>query len=85
MRTTLVLDDDIFAFARACAQRERISIGQAVSKLVRDGIRAQASTAAVGSPTKSNFALMPMRDEVITSEHVRELMDQDGALFALSA
>jgi hypothetical protein len=78
MRTTLALDDDIFAFARACAQRERISIGQAVSKLVRDGIRAQGVTAAVASPTKSKFALLPMRDEVITSEHVRALMDQEG-------
>jgi hypothetical protein len=78
MRTTLALDDDIFAFARACAQRERISIGQAVSRLVRDGIRAKGATAVAVSPTKSKFALLPMRDEVITSEHVRDLMDQEG-------
>lgn len=78
MRTTLALDDDIFAFARARAQRERISIGQAVSRLVREGIRAQAITAAQALPTKSRFALLPSRDEVITSEHVRDLMDQEG-------
>lgn len=78
MRTTLALDDDIFAFARACAQRERISIGQVVSRLVRDGIRAQSMVAVPASPTKSKFALLPMRDEVITSEHVRDLMDQEG-------
>lgn len=78
MRTTLALDDDIFAFARAHAQREHISIGQAVSKLVRDGIRAQAITAAVALPTQSRFALLPSRGEVITSEHVRDLMDQEG-------
>ena len=78
MRTTLALDDDILAFARACAQRERISIGQAVSRLVRDGIRAQSIVAVPMSPTKSKFALLPMRDEVITSEHVRDLMDQEG-------
>lgn len=78
MRTTLALDDDIFAFARARAQRERISIGQAVSKLVREGIRAQAHNATVAMPTKSRFALLPARDEVITSEHVRALMDQEG-------
>jgi len=78
MRTTLALDDDIFAFARACAQRERISMGQAVSRLVRDGIRAQAIIAVPVSPTKSKYALLPMRDEVITSEHVRDLMDQEG-------
>lgn len=78
MRTTLALDDDIFAFARACAQRERISIGQAVSKLVRDGIRAQGINAVAVLPTKSRFALLPMRDEVINSEHIHDLMDQDG-------
>ena len=31
MRTTLALDDDIFAYARERAKRERISIGQAIS------------------------------------------------------
>lgn len=49
----------------------------AVSRLVRDGIRAQGMTAVAASPTKSKFALLPVRDEVITSEHVRDLMDQE--------
>lgn len=78
MRTTLALDDDVYFFARARAQRERISIGQAVSSLARDGIRAQGLTASMAPPLKSKFALLPSRNEVITSEHVRELMDQEG-------
>lgn len=78
MRTTLALDDDVFAFARARAQHEHISIGQAVSNLVREGIRAQAHHVTVAMPTQSRFALLPARDEVITSEHVRGLMDQEG-------
>lgn len=78
MRTTLALDDDIFAYARSHAQRERISIGEAVSRLARDGIAAQAHPRAKLHNTKSKYALLPARDEVITNEHVRSLMDQEG-------
>ena len=78
MRTTLALEDDIYAFACACARRERISIGQAISRLVRDGIRAQAAATPLAAPVKSKYALLPARDEVITTEHVRDLMDQEG-------
>ena len=78
MRTTLALDDDVFAFARAHAQRERISIGEAVSRLARQGIQARNSAPAVTAQPKSKYALLPARAEVITSEHVRKLMDQEG-------
>ena len=40
MRTTLAIDDDVFAYVRAHAQRERISIGEALSRLARQGIQA---------------------------------------------
>ena len=78
MRTTLALDDDVFAFARAHAQREKISVGQAVSRLAREGIRAQNLPPVAAPPLKSKYALLPARPEVITSEHVRALMDQEG-------
>ncbi len=78
MRTTLALDDDVFAYARAHAQRQRISIGEAVSRLARDGIRAQNLPAAPAARLKSKFSLLPARGEVITTEHVRDLMDQEG-------
>ena len=78
MRTTLALDDDVFLFARAHAQRERISIGEAVSRLARQGIRAQNLAPVLRVRPKSKYALLPARAEVITSEHVRSLMDQEG-------
>ena len=78
MRTTLALDDDVVAYARAQAQRERISIGEAVSRLAREGIRAQGLPAAKPARLKSTFSLLPARKEVITTEHVRDLMDQEG-------
>lgn len=78
MRTTLTLDDDVLSFARAHAQRERISIGEAVSRLARQGIQAASATPAALVAPRSRFALLPARAEVITTEHVRKLMDQEG-------
>lgn len=78
MRTTLAVDDDVFAFARSHAQRERITLGQAISRLARDGIRAQSAPIAKLAKPKSKFALLSARDEIITTEHVRNLMDQES-------
>ena len=78
MRTTLALDDDVFAFARAHAQRERISIGEAVSRLARQGIPAASAAPAVSAAPRSLFTLLPARAELITQEHVRKLMDHEG-------
>ena len=78
MRTTLSLDDDVFTFARTHAQREHISIGAAISKLAREGIRAQSMPAAKSAKPKSKYALLPARSEIITTQHVRDLMDQEG-------
>ncbi len=78
MRTTLALDDDVFSFARAQARSEHISIGAVISRLARDGIRAQNQPLLHTEAIKSKYALLPARSEVITTEHVRTLMDQEG-------
>ena len=78
MRTTLAIDDDIFAFARAHAHKQRISIGEMVSRLARDGIRSQSTATSVLAQPKSKYALLPVRNEIITTEHVRQLMDEEG-------
>ena len=78
MRTTLSIDDDIFAYARSHAQRQHISIGEAVSRLARDGIRSQNAPKTKAVRPKSKYALLPARSEIITTEHVRDLMDQEG-------
>jgi hypothetical protein len=78
MRTTLTLDDDVLAFARERAQHERVSLGEAISRLVRAGIQAQGAASASTHRVKSKFALLPARREIISTQHVRELMDQEG-------
>jgi hypothetical protein len=78
MRTTLSLDDDVFAVARQRAQRERISLGEAVSRYVRDALRTSAHVPAAPVAMRSKYSVLPARDEIVTSEHVRRLMEQEG-------
>ena len=78
MRTTLTLDDDVFAVARQRAQREHIALGEAVSRYVREALRANAHAPAVPVALRSKYSVLPARDEIITTEHVRKLMDQEG-------
>ena len=41
MRTTLAIEDDALARARAYADRRGVSLGQAVTELIRQGLDAQ--------------------------------------------
>ena len=78
MRTTLEIDDDVFAFARGQAQREHIAVGEMISRLAREGMSTQATRRSQPAKPKSKFALLPARDEIITTQHVCHLMDQQG-------
>jgi len=79
MRTTLTLDDDVMAMARQRAQREHISLGEAVSRYVRDALWVQPQRQmAMAQPLRSRYSVLPARDEIITTAHVRKLMDDEG-------
>ena len=80
MRTTLNLAEDALIAARNIAQRERLSLGDAVSELIRRGtanghagFKSQPASALRG-----RFALLAARDEVVTPQRVRELMEREG-------
>lgn len=78
MRTTLAIDEDVFNIARQKAQREHVSIGAAVSELMRMGVRSMQMPASQRPATRSKYAVLPARNEIITSEHVYKLMEQEG-------
>lgn len=80
MRTTLNLADDALIAAQTLARRQQISLGDAVSELVRRGASAPASPSLhpPQAPTRGRFALLPRRDEVVTADHVRALMEREG-------
>ena len=81
VRTTLNLAEDALIAARNIARRERLSLGDAVSELIRRGVAAGGP----GSPSRSQpalrgrFALLPVRDEIVTPQHVRDLMERDDS------
>lgn len=76
MRTTLNLSDDAMLTAQSYARRLHISLGEAVSRLIRSATAPQNGELA--TPLRGKYALAPQRDEVITTLHVRELMEREG-------
>lgn len=80
MRTTLNLAEDALIAAQTLARRQQMSLGDAVSELVRRGASAPAGPAAEAAttPLRGRFALLPRRHEVITADHIRALMEREG-------
>ncbi len=78
MQVSVVIDDDVLAFVQSHAQRMHISLGEALTGLARDGIRARSLLQAALPKPASSFALLPARDEIITPDLVRHLMDQES-------
>lgn len=79
MRTTLNLAEDALIAARNVAMRERLSLGDAVSELIRRGIAAGGAVSPAREQPKlrGRFALLPVRDEIVTPQHVRDLMERE--------
>ncbi|HEX2329031.1 MAG TPA: CopG family transcriptional regulator [Candidatus Angelobacter sp.] len=74
MRTTINLDDDVFPAVKNYAESRSVSIGKAVSDLVRKGINASLPTRMVnGVPV----FVLPPGSPPITSKRVRELQDDE--------
>jgi len=78
-RTTINLAEDALIAARNVAQRERLSLGDAVSELIRRGVGAGGDVRQdMAAPRlHGRFALLPKRNETITPQHVRELMERE--------
>lgn len=70
MRTTVTIDDDVLAVARALAARNRSSLGSALSELARRGFqRPQVAN-------ENGFPVFPVAAgaEPITSEDVQKAL-----------
>jgi negative regulator of replication initiation len=78
MRTTIAIDDDVLLAAKFEAARRKVSLGEAASDLIRAGLKASATRQTKPAATVGAFAILPPRDEIVTPEHVRRLMEQEG-------
>lgn len=85
MRTTVDLRDDLLQAAREEAARSRTPMGEVLSTWAERG-RYAPSANSLGVPPHlptqvavNGFrVLLPKRSEVVTVDHVRRLMDEEG-------
>jgi len=70
MRTTLTVDDDILAAAKALARVRKIAVGRAISDLARRGLKGGPA-----GPTRNKLQLFTVseNDRPITDEDVKKL------------
>lgn len=78
MRTTIDIEDDVLQAARELAQREGSTAGRVISALARRGLATPAKKARATHKTRSGVPLLPSRGEIITLDHVRDLMEQEN-------
>jgi hypothetical protein len=71
MRTTLNLDDDVFQMARSYADSRSLSLGKAVSELLRRGLRVSMRTRTVNGVQVVD---LPPDSPRITTRRVKELL-----------
>ena len=73
MRTTLSIDDDVLAVAKAIAQQKRASVGEVISDLARKALQRPTTTAV-----RNGIPLLPLRDPraVVTLEMVNAWRDE---------
>jgi D-alanyl-D-alanine carboxypeptidase len=74
MRTTLNLDEDVARVAKAYAADRNLSLGAAVSILVKQGIAAPTPTRVLNGLTIFD---PPSDSPVVTAQHVKDLMDSE--------
>jgi hypothetical protein len=78
LRTTLDIDDDVLQAAKELAEREESTAGRVISALARRGLTAPRKKTKAAQPTRGGVPLLPSRGEVVTLDHLRELMEQEG-------
>lgn len=81
MRTTLDIEDDLLAAAKALAQRQGKTTGQVISELARRGLNAGpgiAGSDVAESVAFYGFEPLPDRGVVVTDALIDRLRDEAG-------
>jgi hypothetical protein len=73
MRTTLSLDDDLVPRVQTYAESRDITVGKAVSELVRRGLHAPLRTRVVNG---FHVVELPSGSPVVTREHIQKLEEE---------
>jgi len=73
MRTTLSLDDDLIPQVKTYAESRDITVGKAVSELVRRGLHAPIRTRVVNG---FHVIELPSESPSVTTEHIRKIEEE---------
>jgi hypothetical protein len=78
MRTTLDIADDVLQAARELAQREKVTIGEMISELVRRALMIPAEQFSAQEP-KALYGFRPFerRGGIVTNELIDRLREDD--------
>ena len=76
MRTTLTIDDDLLTAAKSLARDKSESIGEAVSELIRRGLRATSGTSNPSPNSGFPVFCIPQGAQPITLDDVRRAEDE---------
>ena len=80
MRTTIDLESDVLAAAEELARQQHTSVGNVISRLVRQSLARRATALAVPSqtPAGTGFEPFPARGVVVTNELIDRIRDAEG-------
>jgi hypothetical protein len=83
VRTTLDIDDDVLFAAKEIAAKERKTAGKILSEFFRRAIQSGetgVSATKSGQPyaMKNGIPVLPSRGEVVSTELVQRLMEEEG-------
>ncbi len=76
MRTTLTIDDDVLAAAKARAVMEHRSVGEVISHMARQSLMPKHDSGSRSA--KTGLRLLPRQpgNRIMTSDHVRQIQEQ---------
>ena len=77
MRTTLDIDEDLLNAAKELAARQKVSVGRAISGLLRQSLSPSAKPAKARRG-KAGFPTLPPGKRVVTLADVDRLRDEEG-------
>jgi len=78
MRTTLDIDDDVLAAAKAIGQREKKTAGTVISELARLALTQRLGSRVEETPAFYGFKPLPPRGVVVTDELIDRLREDSG-------
>ena len=79
MRTTLDIEDDVLAAAKELAQRQGVSAGQVVSKLLRSALTGDAPAQRSGASVVAGFRPFAANNQrLVSNEQIDQLRDLEG-------